>query len=355
MVTAWEEAVPLALTVIAALLVAVILFAARWQAGREARAAAIERTAEQMLAAWLERSALPGELDWLAGLDQADRGALVGFLVRRLPELEPGAAERVREALHYSGLLQRLAGRLESPSPGQRGDACRILGRLGRADAVPLLVERLGDPDPAVRREAVGALADLGAVDVIPAVAAAIEAANDWDNLRATMALVRMGPASVGPVGSLLRSARSPAMTKALLQVTARLGVAADPSLVRALAAHPDPEVRIAALRALGSIAPEPESVEVCLSAMDDPEWPARALAAWSLGRLGEERVVARLELAMGDSAYWVRHHVAEALAWLGAPGEAALRRGLAHDNPFVRDMAAQALYMQAVADGEAA
>jgi HEAT repeat protein len=81
---------------------------------------------------------------------------------------------------------------------------------------------------------------------------------------------------------------------------------------------------------------------------MDDPEWPVRALAAWAIGRVGDDRAIARLSLAMGDPAYWVRHHVAEAMGALGERGAAALRQGLTDQNPFVRDMAAQALYLRA-------
>jgi HEAT repeat protein len=161
------------------------------------------------------------------------------------------------------------------------------------------------------------------------------------------MALVRMGRGSVPRIGALLRSSRSPAMTKALLQVTGQLGAAADPGLVRTLVSHEDPEVRIEALRALGMLGPAAGSVAACLRALDDPEWPARALAAWSLGRLGDEVAVARLRQAMGDAGYWVRHHVAEALAALGEAGEAALRGAADDPNPFVRDMAAQALYLR--------
>jgi HEAT repeat protein len=57
----------------------------------------------------------------------------------------------------------------------------------------------------------------------------------------------------------------------------------------------------------------------------------------------------------MGDPAYWVRQHVAEAMAALGEPGAAALRRGLKDENPFVRDMAAQTLFMRSLTEGEAA
>jgi len=92
----------------------------------------------------------------------------------------------------------------------------------------------------------------------------------------------------------------------------------------------------------LGSSERSPDASAVCLDAMDDPEWPVRALAASSLGRLRDERAVPRLARAMGDPAYWVRHHVAEAMAALGEPGAEALRQGLHDANPFVRDMAAQ-------------
>ena len=155
---------------------------------------------------------------------------------------------------------------------------------------------------------------------------------------------------------ALLGASKSPAMTKALLQVTGRLGIATDPGMIRALAAHPDPEIRVEAVRVLGAIVAERgQPPPVCLAAMDDPEWPVRALAAWSLGRVGDERAIARLARAMGDPAYWVRHHVAEAMAALGERGAAALRRGLQDENPFVRDMAAQTLFMRALTEGEAA
>jgi HEAT repeat protein len=206
-----------------------------------------------------------------------------------------------------------------------------------------------------VRREAIRALGDLRAHHAIDDIADAIERMAEWTNLLLVMALVRMGPAGAPRIGALRAASRSPAMTKALLQVTGRIGVAADPALVRSLAAHPDPEVRVEAVRVLGALAADAESAVVCLAAMDDAEWPVRALAAWSLGRVGDTRALDRLARAMGDPAYWVRHHVAEAMASMGEPGAAALRRRLHDANPFVRDMAAQTLFMRALAEGEAA
>ena len=355
MVVSLELRLVLGLLATAAVLAAAVLLSSWWHGRRLARAARVERMIQCMLAKWVERDPSSLELEWLSRLSGVDGTAVLACCVRVVPRLESAAAERLRDAVRRAGLLERERARVRHWSRMRRAQACRTLGRLGQADAVPLLVARLRDPSLAVRRQAIGALADLRAVDAFGVVAQAIEDAGDWSNLLAVMALIRMGPGSVAQVGALLERSRSPAMTKALLQVIGRQGLAADPGAVRALAAHPDPEIRVEAVRALGTLAPDAESVAVCLAAMDDAEWPPRALAAWSLGRLGDERAIPRLEQAMGDTAYWVRHHSAEALAALGDPGEAALRRGLDHSNPFVRDMAAQALFMRDLLQGKAA
>jgi HEAT repeat protein len=235
--------------------------------------------------------------------------------------------------------------------------ACRFAGRLGDASAVPRLVQLLRDRDPAVRREAIRALGDLRAVEAVPDIADAIEAMGEWSNLLLLMALIRMGPDCAPAIGALLAApgARMPATIKGLLLVTSRIAVAADPATIRALASHDEMEIRVEAVRVLGAIAPDPRSGDICLAAMDDAEWPVRAIAASSLGRLRDERAIPRLARAMGDPAYWVRHHIAEAMASMGEPGAEALRAALHDANPFVRDMAAQALFMHAPAESEAA
>lgn len=355
MVISLEVAVLLGLLALAAALAAALLLSSWWHGRTLERVARVERLIRPMLVQWVQRDPSPAELDLLTRLSPADATVVLACCVRVVPQLEAAAAARLRDALRRAGLLEHELARLRHRSTMRRAQACRTLGRLGQADAVPPLAERLQDRSLAVRRHAIGALADLRAVDALGAVAQAIEDDGDWDNLLVVMALIRMGPGSVAQLGDLLERSHSPAMTKALLQVIGRLGLAADPGAVRALCAHPDPEIRVEAVRALGTIAPDAESVRVCLAAMDDAAWPPRALAAWSLGRLGDARAIPRLEQAMGDTAYWVRHHVAEALAGLGDPGVAALRRGLEHSNPFVRDMATQALFMRDLLQGRPA
>lgn len=339
----------------AALLFATLLLLNWWHRRGDARAARLRQSLEPMLAGWAGRAPAPAEVEWLARLPRGDGRTVLIASLEALPRLAPDAAERVRGAIQRSGLAEREVALLRHRLAARRIEGCRFGGRIGDTGAVPLLVERLRDRDPAVRREAIRALGELRAVEAVGDIAEAIEALSEWGNLLLVMALIRMGPESASRIGVLLGVSKSPAMTKALLQVTSRLGVAADPAMIRTLAAHPDPEVRVEAVRVLGAVVPDGETSSVCLVAMDDPEWPVRALAAWSLGRVGDERAIARLARAMGDPAYWVRYHVAVAMGALGERGEAALRRGLNDENPFVRDMAAQTLFMRALTEGEAA
>jgi HEAT repeat protein len=335
LVTRPEVALLVGLTAVAALLLASLFAGNWWHRRRDGRLARLG-------------------LEDLAFAE--DRAELVACL-EALPGLAAAEADRIRDLVALSPAARHEVGRLEDSAASRRMEACRFAGRLGDRAVVPRLVRLLRDPDPAVRRKAIRALGELRATETVPDIVAAIEAMGEWSNLLLLMALIRMGPAAAPAIGALLAEpgARSPAMLKGLLQVTGRIGVAADPAAIRALAAHDDMEVRIEAVRLLGSIAPDPASGDVCLAAMDDGLWPVRAIAAASLGRLRDERALPHLARSMGDPAYWVRHHVAEAMASMGEAGVEALRRARHDDNPFVRDMAAQALFMRAPADGEAA
>ncbi len=344
----WEVALLLGMLGAAAALV-VLLFVLNQLHERQAdRALRLEAKVADLLALWAARRASPAELAWLGRLGDADRRVLFACCLRTLPGLSDSACTRVRRVLRDSGLLDREVLRLRHRDWARRADACRILGGIGHGAATPALIERLKDPNELVRQHAIAALGDLGAAQALGAIVEALDASAGWGNLLVIMALSRMGSRGAPAIGALLADATSPATIKALLQVTAQIGTAADPALIRALARHEDSEVRVEAVRTLGSLAPDPESVDVCLAAMEDQAWPARALAARSLGSLGDARAIPRLERAMGDPAYWVRHRAGEALARLSAAGRTALERALSDANPFVRDMAAQVLFMAA-------
>lgn len=339
--------IQLLLMLLAALgaMVIVLFLANQVQNRRAARGLRLGDELEATFRAWSRRDADPEEIERVRCLAGSDRTTLFHTCIRLMPKLEAAGAARTRAALRQIGVFDRLIADLSHRFADRRSDACRLLARLGCGEAIPAVLGRLQDRVPAVRRQAILALCDLRAIDALDPIVEVMDATGSWSDLLAVMAISRMGPAAAPRVGALLAAAESPALIKGLLQITGQLGHVADAELVRRLAAHPEPEVRVEAMRTLGHIPPEPESVDVCLAAMDDDAWPTRALAARSLGRLGDPRAITRLERAMGDTAYWVRHHAGQALAALGDAGHQALRRRLTDANPFVQDMATEMLF----------
>lgn len=106
----------------------------------------------------------------------------------------------------------------------------------------------------------------------------------------------------------------------------------------------PSPEVRVAAVRALGRLGMG-ESIPGLMLALTDGDWPVRAQAASALGRLHATPAVESLAERVSDPAWWVRHHAAYALANLGAEGRDALCELVVRSgDPFAREMAREAL-----------
>ncbi|NOT32953.1 MAG: hypothetical protein HOP12_02150 [Candidatus Eisenbacteria bacterium] len=83
-------------------------------------------------------------------------------------------------------------------------------------------------------------------------------------------------------------------------------------------------EARIAAARALGSLA-APESVGPLCAALRDAAWQVRAQAARALGGHGVSEAVAALAPCLNDHSWWVRRNAAYAMGSLGATGRAQL------------------------------
>ena len=140
---------------LAAAMIVALLALNRWHRSSDRRQARVRRTVTQMLAAWRQRPPTPDDIRWLATQDRAAGRTALGTCLESLAGLEPEHASRLREALGRSGLAGREIARLRHRDPARRAAACRVIGRLGGAGAVPLLMERLEDQAPEVRREAV--------------------------------------------------------------------------------------------------------------------------------------------------------------------------------------------------------
>ncbi len=160
-----------------------------------------------------------------------------------------------------------------------------------------------------------------------------------------TALLASFGRRALADLAAALERAVHDAPLERALVETLGLGSfgPAGPAIGRRLG-HPDPEVRVAAARALGRLRAA-ASADALLAALADDAWPVRAQSAWALGRLGDERAVMPLTARLADRAWWVRRHAAYALAQLGPAGRAALRNAAeSASDRYARDMAHEAL-----------
>ncbi len=109
---------------------------------------------------------------------------------------------------------------------------------------------------------------------------------------------------------------------------------------------HRDPEVRAAALRALGRLqrVPTRSRDAVVIALADDTEF-VRIQAARAAAFVPEPSAVTALSHALGDRSWWVRRASAESLLARDEWGLRALQQAAAsHRDRFARDMAAQVL-----------
>ncbi|MDM7325296.1 MAG: HEAT repeat domain-containing protein, partial [Thermus sp.] len=112
---------------------------------------------------------------------------------------------------------------------------------------------------------------------------------------------------------------------------------------VSAFLDHPDPELKVAALRALYRLRYPPQGYEgALLGALKDEREFLRVHAVRLLGLLGNELARKGLWRVLSDPSFWVRRAAAESL--LEMDRELLARAAEAHPDPYGRVMAQQVL-----------
>jgi HEAT repeat protein len=168
---------------------------------------------------------------------------------------------------------------------------------------------------------------------------------SDQPEVRANAAaeLGRSGPEAVKP----LTEASADPEPSVRVAVARSLGSLGDPSALPVLVnllRDPQPLVRAAAVRALGTFA-DPSTVDPLTRALSDADWHVRWEAADILGRLKNRSASPALQAALQDAHWYVRRAAAEALGKIGDPSAAAaLGAAQADSHWYVRQTAAAAL-----------
>jgi HEAT repeat protein len=290
------------------------------QAQRPRSAQNSDPDAQQMSRAWAALA--ENRVDEAAGLAEqlAGRSPLLaheatGLLIR----IEAGR-DRVKPALAAYERWLRQAGRddrfLLHPL------AHRVLSMLSRSN------------DPAVRAAATARLLRAG----LPATSS-----NDDRDMTAVAARAEGGDKAAQQQLSELVTANAGAVRVGTVKALASGGAVAIPQLT-ALLAHRTPEVRAAAVEALGNIGGQP-AVTALQGMRNDPDPYVRLRAAVALAQAGDQDAIATINKALASPVADIRLTAAE--AYRNNPTEssrAAVRSALGEANPLTRARAAALL-----------
>jgi HEAT repeat protein len=301
--------------------------------------------------------------DLVAGLATRDRALLepvlhqartlrdFGALEAVLEEQARGQTERpdwLLDAYDRLGLVDKYIDRLAHAKKWrERAFAAELLGRVGNAAAVPILLEtvqatRAEDAD--VREIALRALARIADPRAVLPLAEALKKAEVWLAPRIADILARHGEMVVEPMIAFLEEqSQHPARAWAANILGEVRATRAFPALVRALD-DLDDEVRAKAAASLGKLGDHRAVTYLLDHLLTDPAPFVRARIAGALGQFNDAEVIDTLVRALGDPAWWVRMRSVEALEQIGPVSEGPLMLALDDTDPEIRIRAAVAL-----------
>ena len=206
----------------------------------------------------------------------------------------------------------------------RRADAARRAGDIARLGDRELLYTLLEDAHAAVQSDATSSLEsmlDAHAVghllDRLPERAMAVR-------LQQHALLARVLPLTTAALTPRLVPDALPRRLKSWIALVETLDSPTLFARVGTLHSHADPLIRLSVARALKHHR-DPDAEEMLLIALRDHDWRVRAVAARSLGAIGNASAVPRLAGGLRDVRWWVRFRCGLALAQLGDDGRRAL------------------------------
>jgi HEAT repeat protein len=268
-----------------------------------------------------------------------------------LEEQARGTAERpawLLDVYDRLGLVDKYVQKLRTARQWrERAFAAELLGRVGNAKAVPVLLEtvqatRTEDGD--VREIALRALARIADPRAVEPLVEALKGSEVWLAPRIADILTRHGELAVDPLIRFLdQPGRHPARAWAANVLGEVRAQRAFPVLARLLSDLED-EVRAKSATAIGRLGDRRAIAYLLEHLLSDPAPFVRARIAGTLGQFDDPEVIDRLVRGLGDPAWWVRMRSVEALEQIGTTAEGPLLVALDDPDPEIRIRAAVAL-----------
>ncbi len=240
----------------------------------------------------------------------------------------------------WSGFVHDAMLGLRARRTVARRRAAETLAALATPLAVPALRDALADRDSLVRTTCACTLAATGGEDVVPAVVAVAcrdAPAESGAAASVMLALAQRRPEALTP---LLAAGSPAAIRRIAITIAADLRLSQLTGLLQPCLEDTD-DLAASSARGLGKIG-EFRAVPALVRLAEDADrsLPARAAAATALGDIGDPSSMGALEGLLAAPDWPLQAAAAEALARLGRPGSAVLRRAAASGR---QDMAALA------------
>ena len=238
---------------------------------------------------------------------------------------------------------------LASTDPMEREQGLYQLGMLKSKEHVPRILEAVQDPHRDVQRAAIVAVRLMLGNDAVPELERLVQTSRQREvREQALHELEALRAAKALPVVERAwKKDRHPEVRLAALEALGAMqDAAAVPHLTRALKAR-DARMRRSPAIGLGNLGKlaEPAVPALIKRLEDDPDENVRVNAAEALYKIGDQRAVQPLLLALNDRADRVRVPAFQALSAWAQPGmESLLRPHLNYGRPHVRIYAAKLL-----------
>lgn len=252
--------------------------------------------------------------------------------------------DRLFTTLADLGLFAVLRTVATSRSSPHRLIALEALALFPGSEAARVLRTSRRDPDFAIRFAATSGLVARGEVVSIRRLIDNLTSLDDAPSGRVIEIIGRVVRQDPRAALRALEGPEAPtAVRAAILQA---VGAAGDYGLIDELkpwAAHAEPDVRSAAIDALGMMR-HPATETVIAAALDDLDWTVRRAAIRAVGMGGFTRQIDVLAERMSDPLWSLRFEAARALWNIGGVGVVRLQAAAGDDDPKIRDLASATL-----------
>jgi len=295
----------------------------------------------ELIDSLLQPGADTGALAGLSRVPKRHHYVIETMLLKPLAVSTGSVVERLREAARATGLIDAWVQRLTSRRWWVRAESVRALGLVRESRSLSLIVRALDDEHEEVRAAAVEALGLIGDPNTIPVLLSKLADQSRNQRARVIEALRQFGDAATPAL--IAHAYRRADDAAAVADVLGLIGGSVAGAELNRWMASPRADVRLASMRALGSIGLDDTGFAMALQALEDPKPGVRAMAARALGRSRREDSVEFLATHLDDE-WTVAANCANALRRLGDAGLDRLR-DRADDETYVGDLARQMLW----------